>query len=251
MVTLSSRPHNPCYPAIMVRSPQRPEPRARITALACLGVCTIACGCADMPGAPPAPRPTPPPAFLAPRAGSPAIAIGVLVAGWHSGIVLPAAELGPLRSLLTSDPAAQYLSFGWGNRRFYMAAHPRSGDALAALFRSPSVLFVQGVSAPADLLVTDVGIHWVCADRAEVWRAASYIDRALARSDGKPIGLGRGPLPGSRFYASSGHYSAVHTCNTWTVAALQYAGLPVRAGGVIFAGQVPARIAALRACPAP
>lgn len=200
-----------------------------------------------MPTAPP----TPPPRFLSPREDHRPLVIGVLVAGWHSGIVLPAAELGPLQPLETSAPAARYFSFGWGNRRFYMAAHPGSSDAAAALFRSPSALFVQGGSTPADLLAGDAAIHWLCADRDEVWRAVSYIDRSLAGSGARPIDLGPGPWRNSRFYASSEHYSGVHTCNTWTVAALQYAGLPVRAGGVIFAGQVPTRIGTLRACPAP
>jgi hypothetical protein len=151
---------------------------------------------------------------------------------------------------LQTHSRAKYLSFGWGNRRFYMAAHPGSGDALAALFRSPSVLFVQRASAPADLLGPQAQIHWLCADREELWRVDRYIQASLVRPGGKPVDLGRGPLPESRFYASIGHYSAAHTCNTWTAAALQYARLPVRARGVILAGQVAGRLGALRECPA-
>lgn len=198
-----------------------------------------------MPAAPP----SPPSSFLTPRESPSPLVIGVLVAGWHTGLVLPAGELGPLKPLLQGNPRAKYLSFGWGNRRFYMAAHPGSGDAVAALFRSPSALFVQGMTTPADLAASDTQIHWVCADRKELWRADRYIETSLYLPEGKPVDLGPGPLPESRFYASTEHYSAVHTCNTWTVAALQYAGLPVRAGGVIFADQAAARIRALRICP--
>lgn len=176
--------------------------------------------------------------------------IGVLIANWHSGIVLPGGELGPLASLL-DDPRAKYLSFGWGNRRFYMATRPGSGDAMVALFRSPSALFVQEVATPADLSTSDARIHWVCADRDELWRVVDYIEASLSQSGGKPVDLGPGPLPRSHFYGSVAHYSAVHTCNTWTLAALQYAGLPVRAGGVIFVSQVRRRIQELRACPPP
>lgn len=192
----------------------------------------------------------PPASFAAPGAIQAPIAIGLLIASWHSGVVLPAGQLGPLSSLI-HDPRARYLSFGWGNRRFYMAAHPGSGDALAALFRSPSVLFVQAVPAPASLLARDARIHWVCADRDELWRVESYIEQSLSRPGGTPVDLGPGPLPGSRFYASTGHYSAMHTCNTWTVAALQYAGLPVSARGVLSAGQADRRVRKLRACPTP
>lgn len=175
--------------------------------------------------------------------------IGVLIAGWHTGIVVPAGELGPLHPLLRGDPHARYLSFGWGNRRFYMSRHPDSGDAIAALFRSPSALFVQPAATPAGLLTGAVHIHWVCLGRAQLWRLDHYIRESLVRPR-RPVDLGHGPFPHSRFYASTEHYSAVHTCNTWTVAALQYAGLPVTAGGVLFSEQVEERARALRACPA-
>lgn len=197
---------------------------------------------------PPAPA-TPPPSF-AQHSVRP-LEIGILLAGWHSGIVLPTDELGPLTSLLEGYPQARYLSIGWGNRRFYMAAHPGAADALAALFRSPSALFLQRVAAPVDLSGEDAQIRWLCADREELWRVDAYIEESLSRPGGRPIDLGRGPLPDSGFYASTGRYSMLDTCNTWTVAALESAGLPVRAGGVIFASQAQARVRELRACPAP
>lgn len=212
-----------------------------------LCACAFFGGCAEMPPA------SDVPARSFQRSGSHhhPLEIGVLIAGWHTGLVVPASELGPLRPRLQRDPNARYVSIGWGNRRFYMATHPGSGDAIAALFRSPSALFVQEASAFAALSTAETQIRWVCADRAELWRVVSYVEASLRRPDGKPVDLGPGPLPESRFYASVGHYSAVHTCNTWTVAALQYAGLPARAGGVIFASQVSRRIEPLRACPPP
>lgn len=203
-------------------------------------------GCAQIH----APAGTPPPSFVSPARSRQPLEIGVLIAGWHTGLVLPVRELGPVSSLLQPGRGARYLSFGWGNQRFYMAAHPSSGDAIAALFRSPSALFVQPAAAPAELSAGDARIDWVCASRAQLWRVDRYIEQSLL-PPGRPVDLGPGPLPGSRFYASSEHYSAVHTCNTWTVAALEGAGLPVRASGVLFASQVARRIRELPACPAP
>lgn len=224
-------------------------PQSPIREVASLFVCLCAVlsGCAEMPpraGAPPA-------SFLPSSAGRPPFMIGLLIAGWHTGIVLPRGELGAMGHLLNRYPRASYLSFGWGNRRFYMAARPRSGDALAALIPSPSALFVQAASSPAGFSAGDARVHWVCLDREELWRADRYIEDSLSQPDGRPVDLGPGPLPDSRFYASSTRYSGVHTCNTWTLAALQYSGLPVRAAGAIFARQVSRRIRGLRACPAP
>lgn len=215
-------------------------------AAACVVSGALISGCAEMPGRPPSGSQG---SLAGGRVGMP-MEVGVLIAGWHTGLVMPVSELGPLRPLALGIPRAKYLSFGWGNRRFYMGAHPGSGDALAALFRSPAVLFVQAAPSPADLEAGDLQIHWLCANRGELWRLDQYIEASLSRR-GSPTDLGRGPLPQSHFYASRGHYSAIHTCNTWTAAALQYAGLPVSAGGVLLAGQVDGRIRELRACPAP
>lgn len=217
--------------------------RTGVPVLLCL--CAFLGACAELP---PASR-MQPSSFQPSAADRRPLLIGVLIASWHSGLVLPAGELGPLRPLIFDNPHAGYLSIGWGNRRFYMAPHPTSGDALAALFSSPSALFVQAVSTATQLSTGDAQIHWVCADREELWRVDRYIEASLHLPDGKPVDLGPGPLPESRFYASTEPYSAVHTCNTWTVAALRYAGLPVRAGGVIFADQAAARIRALPTCP--
>lgn len=213
---------------------------------ACLCIGVLLTGCAEIR----ADTGPPPPSFLSSGANSAPGELGILIARWHTGLVLPATDLGPLHTLLPGGRQARYLSFGWGNRRFYMATQPRSGDAIAALFRSPSAVFVQPAAAPAGLSAGDAHIRWVCATRAQLWRVDRYIEQSLSRPD-RPVDLGSGPLPGSRFYASTEHYSAVHTCNTWTLAALEAAGLPVRASGVLFASQVERRIRELPACPAP
>lgn len=223
------------------------ETDIRVLGWACLFTCTLLSGCAEMPSNIQAP----PHSFVPSGANHSPVEIGVLIAGWHTGLVLPSDELGPLNPLLHGGPQPKYLSFGWGNRRFYVNAHPSSGDALAALFHSPSALFVQSISTPSEASTGDARIQWICVDCEQLWRLDGYIDRSLSQPNGKPLELGQGPLPGSRFYASADHYSAVHTCNTWTLAALQYARLPVHAGGAIFASQASARIQVLRTCPAP
>ena len=214
----------------------------------------LLCACADLPPATTAP---PPAQFLSPAAAPPGsrcgpirpIAIGVTVSGWHSGLIVPAADLGPVSAVLSDLPAVRYVGFGWGSRPFYMAAHPSSGDALHAFFGSAGVLLIQGAGTAGELSDPGMPLQWACLDRAQLWKLDTYLSHALRRRQGRPVDLGPGPLPDSRFYASPLRYDAFHTCNTWTLAALQYAGLPVHAGGVIFAAQLLHRLARLRHLP--
>lgn len=174
--------------------------------------------------------------------------IGVLFAGWHSGLILPVRELGPLRRVLPVFPHAHFVSFGWGDRRFYMSPQPTLADALAALFSSPSTMLVADAPTVQALIPSGGTYRWLCADRQEVRKIDAYLLSALHLSRGAPIDLGTGPWPDSEFLASSERYDAFHTCNTWTAEALEQAGLAIRAGGVIFAIQLQNRVSRLSEC---
>ncbi|MGH8258201.1 MAG: DUF2459 domain-containing protein [Steroidobacteraceae bacterium] len=174
-------------------------------------------------------------------------AIGVLDAGWHTGLIVPASALGPLAPLARHAPRTGYLIFGWGNRRFYTAAHPTLRDAIGALFESRSVVLVQIVPNAA-ALTGEGRVSWLCASRDALWRLDAYLSASLSRSDGALVAAGPGPEPGSRFFASGEHYDLLHMCNTWTLAGLEYAGLPVHASGALLASQVESRIRDLPHC---
>lgn len=220
----------------------------RHAVLSLLGAAASAllCGCAGPPMS--APVHAPPQAFLAVDPRSPVI--GVLVNGWHSGLILPVSELGPLMPLLPHYAGERYVSFGWGNRRFYMASHPTFSDAIAALFSSSSVLLVQGAPTLRALVPPGARSRWLCADRDEVWKVDAYLRHALSRLHRKPVRIGAGPWTDSAFYASGERYDGLHTCNTWTADALKSAGLPVHSSDVIFSSQLVHLLAKLPVCPA-
>jgi uncharacterized protein (TIGR02117 family) len=207
-------------------------------------------GCAtSMPSSGATKQPPPPPHFLT---NSTEVSIGVLDEGWHTELVLPVRALGPsLADLHHWFPEAKYLVYGWGNRNFYMATHPGPGMAIAALFPSSSVVFVDGLPEhPKNALPPDAHLRWICVSRTGVWRLDAYLGDFLRMGPrGTPVSLAPGPFPGSRFFASTGTYDAFHTCNTWTAAALKFAGLPVSDKGVMFAGQVMSEVRPLRSCP--
>lgn len=212
------------------------------TAIAGLLGAALMCGCSALSR--PAAAAVPAQRFPAARTA----VIGVLFAGWHTGLILPVRELGPLRSVLPVYPQERYVSFGWGNRRFYMASNPTAVEAIEALFSSPSVMLVAGAPSVEALLPADATYRWLCADQHEVHKLDTFLLAALSRRDGKPVELGAGPWPDSAFYASGERYDALHTCNTWTAEALHGAGLAVNAGAVIFSDQLKDRLSGLRLC---
>ncbi|MHB8346190.1 MAG: DUF2459 domain-containing protein [Acidiferrobacterales bacterium] len=184
------------------------------------------------------------------RRDAPTMSIGVVDDGWHTGLILPATELGfSLAGLRHRFAHAKYLVFGWGNRRFYEAAGPGVGMAVTSLFPSASVVFVQGVARRAQLAPPGATVHWLCISRAGLRGLDAFLDGYFRKEPrGRPADARAGSAPHGEFFASTGTYDAFHTCNTWTAETLHSAGLPVRATGVIFASQVMSEIRPLRAC---
>jgi uncharacterized protein (TIGR02117 family) len=160
--------------------------------------------------------------------------------GWHTDVTLPVDEIsGPLAMLEASFPGVRFLSFGFGERQFFMARHTTLGETLSALLPSQSALLMTALSATPEAAFGTrnvVALHISSTGSAAIQAA---IWQELARSpQGQPIPLAGGPYPGSVFYAARGTYDAFDTCNTWTADVLHAGGLPVSSKGVVFSGQI-------------
>lgn len=178
-------------------------------------------------------------------------AITIVDRGWHTDIGLPMDEVtGPLASLARDFPGVRFLVFGFGERRYYMARDTGSGEMLAALLPSDSVILVTALWATPAEAFGDQKVVTLYVPRNGVERIASRLWSELDKApDGSVVRLADGPSIGSAFYASGETYDALHTCNTWTALLLRGAGLPVNTH-VLFAGQVMrqvVRIAAMQA----
>ena len=177
------------------------------------------------------------------------VRIFMIAAGWHTEIALSINTVQePLRAVAPDFPGAQYLSFGWGERNYYMARAPTAGDAMSALFPGPAVLLVTPLYSPpresrANARVFELGLTTAGLDRL-----SSYLWAAFDKSgDGTPRRLAAGPAPGSAFYAATGTYSASYTCNTWTAEGLRVGGVPVTPAGVVFVDQLTDQLRSLGA----
>ena len=228
-------------------------PRHAVTRRVLLRACLAASTVQTLAGC----RSTPLPTYQeAPQeAPSDGVTAYLIAADWHTEIALPIHAIhDPLRAVTPDFPNAQYLTFGWGERNYYMARAPTAGDAMSALFPGPAVLLVTALYHPPRDSRASAQVFEIPLSPAGLDRLSNYLWAAFDKSgDGTPRRLAAGPEPGSVFYAATGTYSATYTCNTWTAEGLRVGGLPVTPAGVVFASQVTDQLRSLgtRAAEAP
>lgn len=120
---------------------------------------------------------------------------------------------------------AQYLQFGWGDRRFYMETpswdQVDPGKALRALFfwHNQSALFVMAHrSLPPE---PQERLKCLRLNQTDYLALMTYLEQAFQTDDpGQKQALGK---PG--FFAAQGYYSILKTCNSWTAEGLRTAGV--------------------------
>ena len=205
-------------------------PRHALTRRALLGACLPAGSLLVLPGCRSPPLPT-----YQETTGD-GVTIYLIAAGWHTEIALAVHAMhDPLRTATPDFPGARYLSFGWGERNYYMARAPTVGDAMSALFPGPAVLLVTPLYHPPRESRATSQVFELSLSPPGLDRLSNYLWAAFEKSgDGSLRRLAAGPEPGSAFYAATGTYSASYTCNTWTAEGLRVGGVPVTPSGVVF-----------------
>lgn len=171
----------------------------------------------------------------------------LIAAGWHTELALARRVLrGPLFDLSAAFPAADFLTFGWGERGYYMTRAPTAADTLQAMFPGPAVLLVTPVSCGAAMTGGTTDAYALDIAAADIDRLAAYVWAEFATTpDGRPQRIADGFAAGSAFYVAQGTYSLSNTCNTWTAGALRASGMPITVAGTVFADQVAEQVRAL------
>ena len=143
----------------------------------------------------------------------------------HTQIGLRVSDLrGRLAELARDAPDSAFLTFGFGKRSYFLAAHPR----LLATFFAP----VPGRGA------MEVGTHFAKPQGALTLGLSPLgLGRLLAALEGSFAGdwtplAERGRY---RYFAASRLYTLAYTCNTWTAEMLASAELPVQTALVVTA----------------
>ena len=157
--------------------------------------------------------------------------------GWHTGIGLPAAQLGgPLAVFRDIFPGASVLMFGFGKRTFFTARVETLGELLLGPVPGPGAIQVVGLRTAPERAYTGATVVRLDLSPAGSGRLSDFLWQAIGRTHaGQPRLISRGLFPGSLFYAASHRYGPTYTCNTWSAQALRTAGLRTNPNGVVFA----------------
>lgn len=152
--------------------------------------------------------------------------------GVHTGIIVPKVAAGvDWRGLARAEHLADqrhaawdHLSFGWGERTFYLETPSwwdvRPATVLAAAIGSDRTLVhVDHLPRPKP----GDGARPIRLTATEYRRLAAYLRASVAE---RPAAI-RGYGANDAFYEARGRYSALRTCNAWTGAALRAAGVRV------------------------
>lgn len=121
----------------------------------------------------------------------------------------------------------KYLSFGWGERDFYMSVTSLSDLNFSTTFKTlflptPSVMYVKGYQS----LPKNTEVKCIYTNKANYLRLIEFIEASfkLDRNNRK-IRIGNGHTSNAGFYAAKGNYSILRTCNNWTAEGLSKADI--------------------------
>lgn len=125
------------------------------------------------------------------------------------------------------DSSARYVSFGWGDKGFYLET-PEWSDlkfktAFKALFcLSSSAMHVVFYGA----IEESDRCKKVCITKQQYKKLADYIESGFQLKQGRPCLIpGVSYWDNDAFYEGNGKYSLFLTCNTWTNRGLKAAGM--------------------------
>jgi uncharacterized protein (TIGR02117 family) len=129
-----------------------------------------------------------------------------------------------LKEMGTDADTYRYLSFGWGDRDFFLKGSFDLVSIFDALFLpSSTVIHVWGHS---DLqhFSSAFEVKQIWLSRAQYLRLVDFINKGFQQTQtGKPHYVRYGLYRNSAFYDAVGNYSILRTCNIWTAEGLRKA----------------------------
>jgi uncharacterized protein (TIGR02117 family) len=149
----------------------------------------------------------------------------------HINLIVPVQtpifDWHPILNLKPSPQPPAYLLFGWGDRIFYTETpswdQVNFASALRALvLQNPAALLVK---AERTLPETNEQLKCVRLGKQDYLALMQFLVNSFERDDrGQFIPI-KGQLEQGKFFAATGKYSALRTCNSWTADGLRAANV--------------------------
>jgi hypothetical protein len=168
-------------------------------------------------------------ATAVPPPGPAVTSITVAHRSWHTDICLRSEDADArVAELAAGFPGARFLCIGFGERQYTVRHDHGVLTMIGAMFPSQAALLLTALRAPPAAAFGADQVVSLAISRAGLSGLDAYLWRSTQTgADGTPTQLGNGPYVGSVYYAATGTYWGLHTCNTWTATGLRAAGLPI------------------------
>ncbi len=164
------------------------------------------------------------------------IPVYIVSNGVHTDLVLPAESSRMSWSYFLRDSPlsrnlenAQYISFGWGSREFYVNT-PEWKDL--KIKTAINALFINGESAMhASVIFNPPTVNArclkICLPEEQFARLTAYVKTSFAINEaGLPVPINtRGYGPYDLFFEAKGNFNLFRTCNVWTNEGLNRSGI--------------------------
>ncbi|TDG06229.1 DUF2459 domain-containing protein [Paraburkholderia guartelaensis] len=199
---------------------ERPTKTTAWQALCAFVLASALGACANMHG--------PLPAAIGPVADGPTrTSVAVVQRDWHTDICLRVHDVDVwVDALALGFDDATVLCFGFGERQFVVERRHDPLTMIGALMPSQATVLMTALRAAPEAAFGPQNVLEVPVDDAGLASVQRYLRASLeTNAAGTPQRLADGPYTGSVYFAASGTYDALHTCNTWTARAVRSAGL--------------------------
>lgn len=160
--------------------------------------------------------------------------ICVINTGIHTNILVPVKnDIFDWNNYLKIDELGsnsfnyKYLSFGWGDRAFYLTTPTWRDLNFITTFNALFLPTPSAMQVEAYLTIPDrVEIKCVRLNPTNYLNLIQFIkDSFQINAKGKPIAIGQGYAANSAFYEAKGKYSILRNCNSWTAEGLNEANI--------------------------
>ncbi len=153
--------------------------------------------------------------------------VAVVRRDWHTDVCLRTRDANAWAlGLAHGFDGATVLCFGFGERQYVVERRHDPLTMLGALLPSRAAILMTVLRATPEAAFGEENVVEAPVGDAGLEGLQRFL-RDSIETDGmdEPQRLADGPYPGSLYFAATGTYDALHTCNTWTARALRSAGL--------------------------